>query len=140
MKTANAIAAATLAALTLFAVPASAGGRPIPMVEIIDAPVVAPTGKAADIQAVQAAILAGCIDKGWVAHVVSPGLIHATLTKPDYTAELDIPFTASSYSIKYSNSEHLDYSAEKHVIHRNFNRWLILLRERIDVHMAAAST
>jgi hypothetical protein len=61
--------------------------------------------------------------------------VHAVLAKSDYTAEIDIPFTVETYSIKYSASEHLDWNSDKRLIHRNFNRWLVLLRQRIDLQM-----
>ena len=124
---------ATMIAATLASAAAQAGGRPIPMIEVIDAPIAWPAGKPGELSVVQAAIIRGCADKGWSCQVAAPGLIHGVLAKPDWKAEIDIPFSTTSYSIKYSASEHLDYNADKHVIHRNFNRWLVLLRERIDV-------
>lgn len=130
--------AAAIAGLLAMPVTVLAGGRPIPIVEIIDAPVRWPSGVAGDPAIVEGAIMRGCADKGWSAQLASPGLVHAVLRRPDYVAEIDIPFTATSFSIKYSASEHLDYNQDKHLIHRNFNRWLQLLRERIDLQMQAA--
>lgn len=124
--------------LALASLTAAAGGWPKPLEEIIDAPVAWQTEARGDLATVQAAILRGCADKGWVGHVVSPGLVHAVLTKSDYTAEIDIPFTVERYSIKYSASQHLDWNPDKRLIHRNFNRWLILLRQRIDLQMVSA--
>ncbi len=124
----------TMVAATMLSGAATAGGRPIPMIEVLDVPVAWPNGTPGDLAAVQAAIIRGCADKGWSCQLAAPGLVHGVLMKPDWKAEIDIPFSVASYSIKYSASEHLDYNAAKHVIHRNFNRWLVLLRERIDVH------
>jgi hypothetical protein len=129
----------SMLALAFASLSASAGGWPKPLEEIIDAPVAWPNGTPGDLATVQAAILRGCADKGWVGRVVSPGLVHAVLTKSDYTAEIDIPFTVERYSIKYSASQHLDWNPEKRVIHRNFNRWLVLLRQRIDIQMLATT-
>jgi hypothetical protein len=132
--------AMAMVAATLLSGTVEAGGRPIPMIEVIDAPVAWPNGKPGDPSVVQAAIVHACADKGWICTLAAPGLIHAVLVKPDWKAELDIPFSVASYSIKYSASEHLDYDATKHVIHRNFNRWLVLLRERIDMHTISAGS
>ena len=120
------------------AAPAHAGGRPIPMIEIIDAPVVWPPGATADVAVVQRAVQHALIAKGWVGQLVQPGLYHAVLKRDDWTAEIDIPFTATSYSIKYAASERLDYNEQKHVIHRNFNKWLGTLRQLIDAETSQA--
>ena len=72
------------------------------------------------------------------AQQVEPGLIHAVLRRDDWVAEIDIPYTATSYSIKYANSVNLDYNAQKHVIHRNFNKWLTNLRQIIDAETVRA--
>jgi hypothetical protein len=129
------LVAISMLVLALFAGPVSAGGFPKPLIEVIDAPVAWPSGTPGSLATVQAAVLRGCADKGWIGRVVSPGLVHAVLAKSDYTAEIDIPFTVETYSIKYSASEHLDWNANKRLIHRNFNRWLVLLRQRIDLQM-----
>ena len=102
------------------------------MVEIVDAPVVWVGDTPHDAAVVQRAIFSALIAKGWKGQQIQPGLIHATLTRDDWTAEIDIPYSESAYSLKYSNSIKLDYDAQKHVIHRNFNKWLVNLRELID--------
>jgi hypothetical protein len=127
-----------LAVLALFAVPASAGGRPIPMIEVIDAPVTWPGGQPGELSVVQNAVLRGLADKGWTGRMVSPGVARATLTRDDWSCEIEIPFTTSAYSIKYADSVNLDYNPQTRVIHRNFNHWLVLLRQRIDLQMMQA--
>ena len=123
----------TVLLLSLASLTAGAGGRPIPMVEIIDQPVHWPSGTPGSIDAVQKAVLRGLADKGWVGEAKAPGEVHATLTRDDWKCEIDVTFTPEHYSIKYAASEHLNYDPVKHLIHRNFNHWLILLRERIDL-------
>lgn len=136
----KAVRAFALAILTLFTSAALAGGRPIPMVEIIDAPVIWPDDQVGNLQTVQKAVLSGLFDKGWVGRVVTPGVVQATLRRDDWTCEIAVTYNTTTYSIRYVNSTNLDYDASTHVIHRNFNKWLILLQQRIDLHMMQAST
>ena len=132
------VASAAMICAMALSVPAQAGGRPIPMMEIIDSPVVWANGTPVDIGVVQRAILFALVAKDWKAQQVEPGLIHAVLRRDDWVAEIDIPYTATSYSIKYANSVNLDYNAQKHVIHRNFNKWLTNLRQIIDAETVRA--
>ena len=136
----KAFRAFALVMLALLGSAAFAGGRPIPMVEIIDAPVIWPDGQVGDLQTVQKAVLSGLFDKGWVGRVVSPGVVQATLRRDDWTCEIAVTFNTANYSIKYVNSTNLDYDASTHVIHRNFNKWLVLLQQRIDLHMMQAGS
>ena len=117
----KAVRAFALAILTLFTSAALAGGRPIPMVEIIDAPVIWPDGQVGNLQTVQKAVLSGLFDKGWVGRVVSPGVVQATLRRDDWTCEIAVTYNTTTYSMRYVNSTNLDYDASTHVIHRNFN-------------------
>jgi len=123
---------ALFAALALLAaVPAvQAGGRPIPMQEIIDSPFAWPGGKEGTMDKAQKAVFAGLAAKGWVATLAGPGKAHGMIHRDDWRCEIDVVFRAKKYSILYSNSEKLDYNVEKKVIHRNFNRWLTLLQEQ----------
>jgi len=129
--------AIVLLALVAFAPAVQAGGRPIPMLEIIDTPVPWPDGKEGSLERVQKAVFAGLAAKGWTATLAAPGKAHAYIQKPDWRCEIDVLFNTRTYSILYSNSEHLDFDAAKHVIHRNFNRWLTLLQQQINLALTA---
>ena len=133
------ILAVTTLALSLMALPAAAGGRPIPIVDPVDAPVVWPGGTPGDVNIVKRAILAGLLIKGWTGEAVAPSVIHAVLQRPDFRAKIDISYNATSYTVKYAASEHLDYDADKRLIHRNYNHWIELLRRAIDIEMAVLS-
>jgi len=126
-----------LLALIAFAPAVQAGGRPIQMLEILDSPVPWPDGNEGSLERVQKAVFAGLAAKGWTATLAAPGKAHAYIQKPDWRCEIDVTFNVKSFSITYSNSEHLDYDADRHVIHRNFNRWLTLLQQQINMAMAA---
>jgi len=128
---------AALATLALFAAPPAvqAGGRPIPMIEQVDVPLLAPNGTNASLDKVQRAVFAGLVAKGWNGTLVEPGHAHAVLQRDDWRCEIDVYFDTAKFSIRYANSEHLDYDATKHVIHRNFNHWLVLLKDQINAAM-----
>ncbi|MBS0395787.1 MAG: hypothetical protein JSR54_14290 [Proteobacteria bacterium] len=138
MRTPVAALAALL--LSLAALPALAGGRPIPLVEIIDAPLVWQNNAPGKLEEVQSAVMAGCVTKGWVPTAQGPGHVHAVLTRPDYRAEIDVTFTTTTLSIKYADSQGLDWNPDKRLIHRNFNRWLTLLQQAINVEMVRTKT
>jgi hypothetical protein len=129
---------ALFTALALFAIvpAAQAGGRPIPMQEIIDTPVIWPGATEGKLEQVQKAVFAGLAAKGWTATLAAPGKVHAFIQKSDWRCEIDVTFNTRTYSITYSNSEHLDYDPKKKVIHRNFNRWLLLLQQQINSALA----
>ena len=129
---------AALATLALFAATpaAEAGGKPIPIIEQVEVPVNWLGGQPGSIDKVQRAVFAGLAAKGWIGSLVEPGHAHGVLTRPDYRCEIDVYFDTAKYSIRYASSEHLDYDAGKKVIHRNFNRWLVLLREQINIAMS----
>jgi hypothetical protein len=126
---------ATLA-LVLAASPVQAGGRPIPIIEQVDVPLNWLGGQAGSLDKVQKAVFAGLAAKGWSGSLLEPGHAHGVLTRPDWRCEIDVFYDTNKFSIRYANSEHLDYDAPKHVIHRNFNRWLVLLREQINIAMS----
>jgi hypothetical protein len=85
---------------------------------------------------VKSVILEACKNRGWVAREIAPGLISASLTARSHSAQIEIPYSGSSYSIIYKNSANLKYNAEKQTIHNQYNNWVIYLRQDIDVALA----
>lgn len=101
------------------------------------------TGTTAQTQlsadAVQKAILAACSQRGWHATNVSPGLIEARIVvRGKHTVVVDIPYTAEKYSIKYKSSSNMEYQADKGKIHPNYNKWVNLLNNDINIQLAKA--
>ncbi len=129
---------AALATLALLAAtPAvEAGGKPIPIIEQVDVPLHWLGGQAQTLDKVQRAVFAGLAAKGWQGTPVEPGHAHGVLMRDDWRCEIDVYYDITKFSIRYASSEHLDYDATRHVIHRNFNRWLVLLREQINIAMS----
>ena len=61
----------------------------------------------------------------------SPGLIVATLTLRDHLAVVEIPYSATSFSIRYKDSQNLRYNADDRSIHSNYNGWVQNLNNAI---------
>lgn len=99
-------------------------------------PVVGATGKSLSEAQVKQAILAGAKEKGWVARELTPGVISASLAIRSHLAEVEIPYSSTSYSIIYKNSSNLDYEAKDQTIHNQYNNWVNYLRQAIDGQMA----
>ncbi len=66
----------------------------------------------------------------WAATAVKPGLINAHVFVRGHKASVKIPYSAKSYSIIYKSSENMSYANGK--IHRNYNKWVILLNRSIQ--------
>lgn len=54
------------------------------------------------------------------------------LVRGRHYAEVLIPYSSSAYSIHYSDSRVLDYDEKDQSIHRNYNKWVILLSQEIQ--------
>ena len=82
---------------------------------------------------VRRAIIAGCQVKGWQPIQESKDRIRASIwVRNKHYAEVLIPFTEKKYSITYETSKNLDYSERNQKIHRNYNKWVILLSKAIQ--------
>lgn len=118
--------------LALIFVPAIAAPKPI--TNMIDVPVpVKVDSSSYTAEEVRAAIIEGCLASEWVAVVDDEGQVRATLNiKNKHFAEVEIPYSASSYSIIYTSSTNLNYNEARQTIHRNYNRWVLRLSQSID--------
>jgi hypothetical protein len=127
------ISLATVALLALASVPAQANREVMNLEKI---PVIWPGGKPGSATEVQKAILAGLTAKGWGGTVKKPGLVHGVLVvRNKYRAEVDIKYNSSEYSIKYANSDNLEYNQATNTIHRNYNNWVAGLEKSITKQM-----
>lgn len=76
------------------------------------------------------AIVTALNDRQWVVQSVKPGMIKAAITvRGRHHAEVDIPYTPTSFEIDYRSSTGLDYKDGQ--IHGNYNRWVNRLRANI---------
>lgn len=89
-----------------------------------------PTTLHPDQAQMKQAILTTLVKRKWEVQRVSPDLVQAQITvRGQYHAEIDIPYSADHYQIKYRDSRDLDYNNGK--IHKNYNRWVRLLDKGI---------
>ena len=112
-----------------------------PILNIVDRQVpVQPDGSRLSAADVRAAIIAGCGAKGWAPTIVNDEKIKATISvRGRHHAEVEIPFSETSYSIIYVASDNLDYNEKKQKIHRNYNKWVVNLSASIDNKIRVAA-
>lgn len=118
--------------LILMATGVSHAGSPIQ--NMIDVPVpIRADGSGYAIDEVRTAIIKGCQARRWTAEIAGDGLIRARLNvRNKHFAVVEIPYSASSYSIIYVSSENLDYKPKRETIHRNYNKWVLNLSATIN--------
>ena len=87
-------------------------------------------------QEVEKAIFSGGARRGWNVSKVQDGLMMATLEHKGFVAEVEIPYSESSYSIFYKNSKHLRYWAKFKRIHVRYNKWIKNLQRSINTSFA----
>jgi hypothetical protein len=134
MRIRNTAIVFSLWACALAAAPAQAKA----LLEIKDAAVHAPPQQPPTQEQVQQAILEALDSKGWQGRVERPGLIRGEITvRGTHHAVVDIPFSASRYSIRYVSSQGLGYNPASKTIKHNYNSWVQKLQRRIDQHTAA---
>jgi hypothetical protein len=121
---------ALLIALTLIGL---AGCRTSPVRELNGQPV--PPGVSA--AEVSKTIQAAGNSLGWAMKQTRPGMITGTLYLRDHMAKIEIPYSSSSYSIRYASSTNLKYDASKRTIHSNYNSWVQNLDNQIRARLAS---
>ena len=85
---------------------------------------------------VRDAIARGGAGLGWIMKDAGPGKMHGVLLIRTHTAEVDIAYSTSTYSITYSSSVNLQEGAGK--IHRQYNIWIRSLTQGINNQLAAS--
>ena len=90
-------------------------------------------GTAISLENVKTAIITACKARGWTPVISGSNEIKASiLVRSKHYAEITIPYTANTYSIKYVRSDGLDYDPEEKTIHRNYNKWVVMLSASIQ--------
>lgn len=85
------------------------------------------------------AIVNALNERGWQVQQASTSQVLAEITvRGRHYAEVTIPYSDSQFQIQYRNSRGLDYKDGK--IHRNYNKWVNLLREQILSNLQTPST
>ena len=106
-----------------------------PIQNVKDTAVVSPAGKPLSTEQVRLAIVRAGAGLGWVVTDARPGVMNAKLLIRNHTAEVEIPYSTTMYSITYKSSLNLDEGNGK--IHRNYNGWILNLNRAINAQLAA---
>jgi hypothetical protein len=85
---------------------------------------------------VRGAIVRAGAGLGWIMKDAGPGMINGTLILRTHTADVQIPYSGTSYGIVYKSSINLQESGGK--IHRNYNGWVQNLNRGINAQIAAS--
>ena len=107
-----------------------------PIQNVDSVPVSSSANKPLTAAEVRAAIVRAGAGLGWIMKDAGPGTINGTLILRTHTAEVQIPYSATSYGIVYKSSTNLQESAGK--IHRNYNGWVQNLNRGINAQLAAS--
>lgn len=83
------------------------------------------------------AILTALQRRQWTVERADQGQILASVTRRSHQAQVTIPYTASTYSIRYRGSRNLDYRNGK--IHRTYNTWTQNLDRSIQQELSSPS-
>lgn len=131
--------------LALVMVPAIVGAAS-PIKNLMNVPIsLKSDGTSLTDQEISAAIIEGCIAKGWSPIVNDQGVIRATISPRVHFAEVEITYTPTTYSITYVSSRNLNYKHYKKKpdrIHKNYNNWIVKLSASISkaFHTTSSST
>lgn len=107
--------------------------RCAPIVNVVDALVAGPANKALSAEDVRAAIIRAGASLRWQIKEDGPGKLVGTLVLRTHTAVVDIPYSATSFSIVYKSSINLDEADGQ--IHKNYNSWVSNLSNAIYTQM-----
>ncbi|WPC05579.1 hypothetical protein SBP02_02135 [Pseudomonas benzenivorans] len=98
----------------------------------------APASSVRGASEMQKAILGALNERGWLVQQTSDAQILAEINvRGRHHAEIAIPYSASQFEIQYRSSRGLDYKSGK--IHRNYNKWVNILRDDILRNLQASS-
>jgi len=123
-------------ALAAAAVVLMAACTSAPIMNVDKAAVTTASGKALTREQVRSAIVGAGASLGWTFKDESPNLIVGSLNLRTHTAVVEIPYSESSYSVKYRSSTNLDEKDGN--IHKNYNGWIQNLQRGINARLSAS--
>jgi hypothetical protein len=106
----------------------------VPIMNVDNAAISTPSGKPLTQEQVRAAIIRAGSALGWQMKDEGPNKMVGTLVLRTHTAVVDIPYSASNYSIKYRSSVNLEESGGN--IHKNYNGWIQNLNRGINTQLS----
>ena len=109
----------------------------VPIQNVDNVAVANSANKPLSAEQVRGAIVRAGAGLGWIMKDAGPGRIDGTLILRTHTADVQIPYSAQSYSIRYKSSTNLQETGGK-TIHRNYNGWITNLNRGINAQLAAS--
>jgi len=106
-----------------------------PIYNVADAPTTTASGKSLTASQVRQGIITAGSALGWRVVDAGPGRLEGTLALRTHTAVVDIPYSATKYSILYKSGENLN--AADGTIHKNYNGWVQNLDKGIRATLSA---
>ena len=119
--------------LTLALAPTMIGCRRSPVYNVTDSSFTTP--KKVKLDQVREAIERAGHGLGWQMEPAGPGHLIGTLHLRTHMAQVDIPYSATGYSITYRDSRDLKYNGT--TIHSNYNGWIRNLDQAIQQQLAS---
>lgn len=113
---------------------AASAGRAVPIMNVENASLDTKSGAGLTLDQVRGGLQAAIFSKGWIVKRVADDHLAAEYYKRNHVAKIDITFTTLSYSITYRDSVDLMYDGQN--IHRNYNKWILLLTRAISQEFA----
>jgi hypothetical protein len=93
-----------------------------PIYNVTDAPLSPSSGRVVPASEVRQTIITAGAALGWNIVDAGPGRLVGTLNLRTHSAVVDIPYSASKFSIQYKSGENL--RAADGTIHKNYNGWI----------------
>lgn len=114
------------------------GCASVPIMNVDSAAVPTVAGKPMTQEQVRAAIIRAGGALGWQMKDEGPNKMVGTLVLRTHTAVVEIPYSSTTYSIKYRSSINLDESGGN--IHKNYNGWIQNLNKGINTQLGLVTT
>jgi hypothetical protein len=108
----------------------------VPIMNVDNAAVTNASGKPLTHEQVRSAIIRAGSALGWQMKDEGPNKLVGTLVLRGHTAVVEIPYSASNFSIRYRSSINLSESGGK--IHKNYNGWIQNLLKGINTQLSAS--
>lgn len=106
----------------------------VPIMNVDNATVPSASGKQPTAEQVRMAIVRAGGALGWQMKDEGANKLVGTLMLRTHTAVVEIPYSPTSYSIKYRSSINLDESGGN--IHKNYNGWIQNLTKGINTQLS----
>ncbi|MBP2170881.1 hypothetical protein J2125_004073 [Erwinia toletana] len=84
---------------------------------------------------VKTAILEAGLARKWLMTPAGPGVINGRYAQRNFSADIRVNYSATSYSINYVSSQNLKAGGGQ--IHRNYNNWVNNLDQDIQLRLSA---